>query len=588
MNKYDKRHIQNLAKYERHIQALFDAAIQDAANIAPLIGALGDMPFAWEDYPLALAQIRRIIDQLNSEVTTSIVNGVRSEWTLSNNKNNELCNVVFGSLATSLPEAAARRYYSTNEYARDAFLARKERGLGLSDNVWRYTNQFKSEVEMALDLGIRSGRSADEISRDLRDYLKYPDKLFRRVRDKHGQLHLSKRAAEFHPGRGVYRSSYMNARRLAATETNIAYRTADHLRWQQLDFVVGIEIHLSNNHNCKGVPAGAYYDICDELKGKYPKDFQFTGWHPHCRCYATSILKTEEEMEADNARIMAGEEPSEGGQNEVTTPPENFSRWLDENAQRIDAARAHGTLPYFIRDNESKQWFSASMASRYDDNYIAKATGNGIRIADRTRVQLPNNPFNRIDIVRLNEGIQSAFAEHGVTGLSCSMTAFNQGLGVKWQGASIELKRIFFVDSEGRKVVDHELFKLPKELQGKGISKQVFRALYEQYKVVGVQRIEVYANIDVGGYTWARYGFCAKDRENAIGAIRFSALTPRQEKRIMAMIDEHFAASSDPFPMNKIARLPYGKKALLGGDWEGVLDMTDAQQRRVFERYLRR
>lgn len=351
MNKYDKRHIQNLAKYERQIQALFEAATQDAANLAPLIGVLGDAPFAWEDYPLALAQMNRIIEQLNSDVTTSIVNGVRSEWTLSNNKNNELCNVVFGSLATSLPEAAARRYYSTNEYARDAFLARKERGLGLSDNVWRYTNQFKGEVEMALDLGIRSGRSADGISRDLRDYLKYPDKLFRRVRDKHGQLHLSKRAAEFHPGRGVYRSSYMNARRLAATETNIAYRTADHLRWQQLDFVVGIEIHLSNNHNCKGVPAGAYYDICDELKGKYPKDFKFLGWHPHCRCYATSILKTEEEMEADNARIMAGKEPSEGGQNEVRELPKNFTDWVANNADRIEAAAQRGNTPYFLRDN---------------------------------------------------------------------------------------------------------------------------------------------------------------------------------------------------------------------------------------------
>ena len=351
MNKYDKRHIQNLAKYERQIQALFEAAMQDAANLAPLIGVLGDTPFAWEDYPLALAQMNRIIEQLNSDVTTSIVNGVRSEWTLSNNKNNELCNVVFGSLASKLPEAVARRYYSTNEQARDAFLARKEAGLGLSDRVWRYTDQFKSEIELSLDAGIRSGRSADEISRDIRDYLKYPDKLFRRVRDDHGQLHLSKRAAAFHPGRGVYRSSYMNARRLAATETNIAYRTADHLRWQQLDFVVGIEIHLSNNHNCKGVPAGAFYDICDELKGKYPKDFKFVGWHPHCRCYATSILKTEEEMDADNARIMAGEEVSEGGVNEVSAPPEKFNRWLEDNAQRIDTARARGTLPYFMRDN---------------------------------------------------------------------------------------------------------------------------------------------------------------------------------------------------------------------------------------------
>ncbi|EJW89679.1 hypothetical protein EVA_22214, partial [gut metagenome] len=74
-------------------------------------------------------------------------------------------------------------------------------------------------------------------------------------------------AAQFHPGRGVYRSSYMNARRLAATETNIAYRTADHLRWQDFDFVVGIRIVLSNNHTCLGSDGKPhkFTDICDEL-----------------------------------------------------------------------------------------------------------------------------------------------------------------------------------------------------------------------------------------------------------------------------------------------------------------------------------
>lgn len=589
MNKYDRRHIQNLAKYERQIQALFEAAAQDAANIAPLIGALGNAPFSWNDYPLALAQIRRIIDQLNSEVTTSIVNGVRSEWTLSNNKNNELCNVVFGSLATSLPEAAARRYYSTNEYARDAFLARKEQGLGLSDNVWRYTNQFKGEVEMALDLGIRSGRSADEISRDLRDYLKYPDKLFRRVRDKHGELQLSKNAAAYHPGRGVYRSSYMNARRLAATETNIAYRTADHLRWQQLDFVVGIEIHLSNNHNCKGVPAGTFYDICDELKGKYPKDFQFVGWHPHCRCYATSILKTEEELAADNESILTGGDVSEGSVNEVTAPPEGFTKWLDENGTRIDEARKHGTLPYFIRDNERKDWFNASMSSRYDEQYLQAMSERGIKFGSGLADKMANSPYNRLDVVRLNDNIQGIFAKQGITDLSCTMrTSPDGGVHLSWRGNGVELKRAFRIDDNGAKYVDHELFQLDRQLQGKGVSRQVFKALYEQYRVAGVERIELYANIDVGGYAWARYGFCVRDRNEAISAIRFSALTAKQEERIMGLIDDHFNASSDPFPMNKIARLPYGKKALLGGDWEGVLDLTDPRQRRTFERYLRR
>lgn len=351
MNKHDKQHVRNLARIERMVEALFQAAATDAANLSTIIGKLGEAAFSWNDYPLALAKINEIITRLNTEMEAVIVNGVRAEWTLSNNKNNELCQRVFGSLAASLPESLSRRYYTTNESARDAFIARKEAGLGLSDRVWNYTNQFKGEIEMALDIGIRSGRSADELSRDVREYLKNPHKLFRRVRDEHGQLQLSKNAAAYHPGRGVYRSSYMNARRLAATETNIAYRTADYLRWQQLDFVVGVEIHLSNNHNCKGIPAGAYYDICDELKGKYPKDFQFTGWHPHCRCYATSILKTDEELAADNERILQGDVPTEGSVNMVTGVPTNFSQWVKDNADRIKGAKKQ---PYFIRDNKKK------------------------------------------------------------------------------------------------------------------------------------------------------------------------------------------------------------------------------------------
>jgi len=141
----------------------------------------------------------------------------------------------------------------------------------------------------------------------------------------------------------VYRSSYKNARRLAATETNIAYRTADHLRWQQMDFVVGIEIRTSpTNHPVT--------DICDELTDKYPKDFKFTGWHPHCRCHAISILKTEEEMDADTQRILNGEQPSDPNSsvNAVTDVPKKFKDWVDKNLTRIVKAKQ---LPYFITDN---------------------------------------------------------------------------------------------------------------------------------------------------------------------------------------------------------------------------------------------
>lgn len=157
----------------------------------------------------------------------------------------------------------------------------------------------------------------------------------------------------------MYRSSYKNARRLAATETNIAYHTADYLRWQQLDFVVGIRVELSNNHTLNGRP---FHDICDELsaprgsnntggRGCYPKDFKFTGWHPLCRCHALTILKTDDEIAEDTRRILAGEPTDTGSVNRVDDVPQEFKEWVDSNAGRITGAANRGTLPYFIRDN---------------------------------------------------------------------------------------------------------------------------------------------------------------------------------------------------------------------------------------------
>lgn len=302
--------------------------------------------FSFSDYPSTRRKIEKLLSDLQAGITAVIVDGIRSEWTLSNEKNDELARQVFGGEgADKLTKEQERRYFSTNGSARDAFIKRKTDGLGLSDRVWKYTNQFKDEIELGLDLGIRSGRSADELSRDLRSYLQHPDKLFRRVRDEHGQLVLSQRAKAYHPGRGVYRSSYKNARRLAATETNIAYMTADYERWQQLDFVVGIEIKLSNNHTLNGVP---FTDICDKLKGRYPKDFKFTGWHPLCRCQAVTILKTDEEIAEDTRRILDGEPLDGKSVNRVDDVPGDFKQWLKDNEER---AKRSYSVPYFIKDN---------------------------------------------------------------------------------------------------------------------------------------------------------------------------------------------------------------------------------------------
>ena len=346
LNKYDIRHKRNIKIYELRLDSIYNDAIREAVSIRGTVGRIKpDKPFSFSDYPNTRKRIERLMSGLKIRIEGLITDGIKTEWTLANNKNDELADRLFGNKADKMTAEQCRRYYSTNDAACKAFQQRKTAGLNLSDRVWRYTEQFKEEIEMGLDIGIRSGRSADDLSRDLRQYLRQPDKLFRRVRDEHGQLQLSKRAKAYHPGQGVYRSSYKNARRLTATETNMAYRASDHLRWQQMDFVVGIEIHLSNNHTLNGKP---FRDICDDLQGRYPKDFVFKGWHPLCRCFATSILKTAEEIAEDTRKILNGEPVDGKSVNRVDDVPDAFKEWVLSNEEKFSRA---SSIPYFLEDN---------------------------------------------------------------------------------------------------------------------------------------------------------------------------------------------------------------------------------------------
>ena len=129
--------------------------------------------------------------------------------------------------------------------------------------------------------------------------------------------------------------------RLARTEVNMAYREADAARWNELPFVVGFEIKLSHKH--------PEPDICNDLAGKYPKTFKFVGWHPHCFCYCTSILASDEEINKLQQTILNGGDISRfRSKNEVTDVPRGFKEWVINNADR---ATGWKSTPYFIRDN---------------------------------------------------------------------------------------------------------------------------------------------------------------------------------------------------------------------------------------------
>ena len=366
---YDKKHKENLAKRARKVQQLYDAAIKRIAQAAApsLFDADTKKEFHFEDFPVLKKEMEALMQDLGSSLQANIEDGDQESWTLSNTKNDAMVDSIIGK--KHLPKKVVQAWKHPHLEALNAFIARKEAGMNLSRRVWNLTQQFKSEMELALELGMGEGKSAAALSRDIRKYLVEPNKLFRRVRDKSGALRLSKAAAAYHPGQGVYRSSYKNALRMTATENNIAYRTADHNRWQTLPFVIGIEIHISNNHPTE--------DICDLFDGKrFPKDFKFTGWHPWCRCYAVSVLASQEEMDAYTTAIMNGEDVSHWKfTGQVEKMPKEFNKWMKDNQARIENATS---MPYFIKDNfkdgdpaKGLRWEGVEKSNKKDDAIVA-------------------------------------------------------------------------------------------------------------------------------------------------------------------------------------------------------------------------
>ena len=355
-----------IARQLKAIEKLIDNTIGQVAWQAGRLNGPKNGDFYFRNHPVISRAVDEALKTLSRKIVEQITVGSADAWELANLNNDSLISYLVKSIGPGRipPGALLRWQYATrNLEALKTFQKRKSEGLGLSDKVWLYVGSLKQELELAIDIGLGDGKSADSLSRAVRRYLRNPEALFRRVRNKEtGVLRLSKAAAAYHPGQGVYRSAYKNAKRLATTETNMAYRTADFERRQGLDFILGIRVNLSKNHTCldsKGIPR-PFFDICDILQGDYPKWFKFVGWHPNCRCYTTTILPSKAEFFKYLDAMDENGNSTYIPKGEITELPPQFKQWVAENAGRIEAAQKRGTLPYFLRDNVGRweEWLT--------------------------------------------------------------------------------------------------------------------------------------------------------------------------------------------------------------------------------------
>lgn len=277
-------------------------------------------------------RIAEITLELYGKLLDSVTGEIKYAWNLSIEKNDLTLKDV---PIIPMNEALLSRNLSSLA----TFINRGHGSETLSARVWNVAEQSRAEMELALADGIKSGRGAKVISQQIRQHLKNPDALFRRVRDAKGKLMPSKFMAAYHPGRGVYKSAYKNAVRIARTETNMAYLMADHVRWLTMDMVIGVRIALSDQH-----PEYKFLEICEVLEGDYPKEFIFVGWHVQCMCHATPIMSNE----ADFRQYLRGETDTINAK-PISKFPEKFVNFINSNAGHIAGLKS---TPYWFRDNK--------------------------------------------------------------------------------------------------------------------------------------------------------------------------------------------------------------------------------------------
>lgn len=367
-SKQQKEQLNNLfAVYNKRLGRLYSDYVKKLTSLGYGEDVLeDDALFNFDNFPQLKARLNDIFNDYYQNSLLCYKSGITDGVALAYNHDE----MVIGGYSV-LTDKAIRVARDTAAATFIANRLKTKNGLNLAQTVWNYCQQTKSEFEMAMSNtiadGIKKGSSAEEIGKSIRRYLNDPDMMYRRYhtikvqkngkkkdvvtwrrrRIIDGKVRFIEEPLE-KVGMGVYRSARKNALRVARTEINSAYHKARNERWQKEPFVIGQYIHVSPQHNID--------DICNDLEGRYPKDYVWISWHPQCICTSDPITIQGEEKKAFYKRLMAGEDMSNYvSPFAVLTMPEKYNQYIKDNSEAIVKAGMKGKLAWHLQDN-TKYW----------------------------------------------------------------------------------------------------------------------------------------------------------------------------------------------------------------------------------------
>lgn len=354
--------------YNRRLGMLYSGYVKKLLALGYSEDVLeSDALFNFDNFPVLKARLNEIFNDYFQNSILCYKSGITSGVSLAYSHDNDALG-QFSVLTDKALETARKTAAAT-------FIANRlnaKNGLNLAQSVWNYCQQTKAEFEMAMSNviadGLEKGTSAEEVGRRIRQYLNNPDMMYRRYHTvkvlKNGQkkdivtwrrkriidgrVRFVEEPLE-HVGQGVYRSARKNALRVARTEINAAYHKARNGRWVNEPLVIGQHIHISPQHD-----PDEDADICDELEGYYPKDFDWDSWHSQCMCTSDPVMISGEERKQFYKRMLNGEDMSGYvSPNGIKDVPDQYKRYIEANGDKIVDAFKRGKLAWHLANNKS-------------------------------------------------------------------------------------------------------------------------------------------------------------------------------------------------------------------------------------------
>jgi len=176
----------------------------------------------------------------------------------------------------------------------------------------------------------------------------------------------------------------------------------------------------------------------------------------------------------------------------------------------------------------------------------------------------------------------------------------HSGLDTRIKTAHSDLSQIYSRGSDGKLQVHLLEFMVDPKQQGAGFAKTVLRNAMQQYKRMGVAKIELEAE-SIGSYAWARYGFCPDKvvwpefkegiKERAQALLKSNPQAAKGIRHTINSITEDpksiwdVADANVPVKVNR-QEIPLGKALLISNGWAGGLDLKDSTAMQRFSHYV--